>query len=69
MNKLVNPFVEQRKENKMKLIDLYTKNTDMSKDKILGLFCLQTGVKLRTAMEYWKELEMAGLIMGVSKSD
>ena len=57
-------FTTNRKINKQKLLDFIKspENRDVSIDKILGHFSLQTGLKITTLKTYLMELKMAGVI-------
>ena len=60
-----NPFIEARRINKMKLLELYKSSPEMKKDQIIGVFSLKTGLRSAVIIEYWKELVMAGIIVEV----
>jgi len=59
---LYNPFVAQRKAMKLELINMIKDKGEVEKEKIIALFSLKTGLKRATILEYWEELEQAGLI-------
>jgi hypothetical protein len=58
----INPFVNARRILKNQLYELIKKNKELSKEQIIALFSLQTGLKRSTINEYWQELEEAGLL-------
>ena len=58
----LNPFVAQRREMKLRLLDLIQKHQNTPQRQIIGLFSLQTGLKKERIIEYWNELEDSGLI-------
>ena len=63
MTTMFNPFVEQRKRHKLDLYDLIKKNRGVSKEQLIALFSLRTGLKRETIKGYIEELKEAGLIM------
>ena len=52
-----NPFVEQRKRMKQQLYRMIQENPDLEHEKIVALFCLKTGLRESTAMQYLREIE------------
>jgi len=62
MSYIPNPFVEQRKQYKLKLLDLIKRNPNIDKEQLIALFSLQTGLKRDTIKEYLSELEEAGIL-------
>ncbi|MEM2614609.1 MAG: hypothetical protein QXO15_10395 [Nitrososphaerota archaeon] len=58
----INPFVEQRKQLKLMLLDMIKRYGELDAERIIALFSLKTGLKRETIKEYWKELEEAGVI-------
>lgn len=57
-----NPFVETRKQMKQLLFQMLNSNKNLDEDKIIGLFCLKTGIHEKTARQYLKELKDVFLI-------
>ena len=57
-----NPFVAQRREFKLKLLNLIKSHPDMEKKQVVALFSLQTGLRRARVLEYWQELIEAGVV-------
>jgi len=64
-----NPFVEQRRLHKLKLLDMIQKNKGMEREQLIALFSLQTGLKRQTVKEYIDELEEAGILQNGGRDD
>jgi hypothetical protein len=62
MGEFVNPFCEVRKISKLKLLNLLLNNSEFSRERLLALFSQQTGLRLKTVLEYVSELENTGLL-------
>lgn len=60
---IFNPFVEQRRLHKLRLLDLIKKNPTLDREQIIAVFSLQTGLKRATIKEYLSELEESGISM------
>ena len=58
----VGHFNQIRKVQKQRLLDFIKEHKEMSIDKILGLFSLQTGMRVSTLRVYVDELRMAGVV-------
>ena len=62
MRYIINPFVAQRREMKLRLLDLIKNQPEMEMTQLVALFSLQTGLKKARVLEYWQELVEAGLL-------
>ena len=58
----LNPFVAQRRDMKLRLLDLIQKHPEMEEKQIVGLFSLQTGLRKARVLEYWQELIDSGVL-------
>lgn len=58
----VGHFNQVRKVQKQRLLEFISEHKDENMDRILGLFSLQTGMRVSTLRVYVNELKMAGLI-------
>lgn len=58
----VGHFNQVRKVNKMRLLEFIQQHKDEQIDRILGMFSLQTGMRVTTLRIYVEELKLAGLI-------
>lgn len=58
----VGHFNQVRKVQKQKLLEFIQQHKDEPIDRILGLWSLQTGMRVSTLRVYVDELKMAGLI-------
>jgi len=59
---MLNPIVEIRRQNKLRLYELLRNEGELSAERLIALFSLQTGLRRRTVLEYVDELIEAGLI-------
>jgi len=62
MREQFNPFVSQRREMKLRFLDLIKTHPNIEKKQLIGLFSLQTGLRKARLLEYWDELVEAGMI-------
>lgn len=62
MTLIFNPIIAQRKEDKLKLLEMIQSMPDAPNKQIIALFSLKTGYRRGTLREMWHELEDAGVI-------
>ena len=55
-------YSDARRVNKQNLLAFIQSHTDISLEKALGLYSLQTGLKVSTLRIYLDELKIAGVV-------
>lgn len=56
-----NPFVAQRRKDKLELLEMVRKNKGMDERQLIALFSLRTGLRRQTVREMLDELVDAGV--------
>jgi hypothetical protein len=56
------PFAEERRARKNHLLQLLKQNPDLARDQVVAMFSAQTGISVRKAEEYLRELLAAKLL-------
>jgi hypothetical protein len=59
---MYNPVSEQRRLRTIKLFEMIKENPNISREKIIALFMLQTGVRRHTVNEYLEVLDASELM-------
>jgi hypothetical protein len=54
---VLNPFVEQRRIMKIKLMELMKQNQEIEEEKLIALFSLKTGLKVKTIETMMNEIK------------
>jgi len=67
MQSIFNPMLAQRREWKLRLLELLQEYPDDPKRVIMARFSLETGLKMPTIIEYYEELLDAGVIQDVKR--
>ena len=62
MVRATNPFVEEKKRNMELLVDVFKQHKNLTKDKILSMFIIRSGLSRKTIQEYYETLIEAGII-------
>jgi predicted transcriptional regulator len=55
-------FADEKRKRVLAILKYIVENPNISKDKLIGRFCLEWGLRYQKVQEYLSELEASGLI-------